>query len=246
MIKILKWILDFIFKRSKTVKEINKEIEEELPPPIVPNELPPPAATPEISSEIPLGSHGVDISHHNKNVDFKELSKTQSFVFIKATEGETFIDNTFSDRWRELKTLGIKRGAYHFFRSNKNPISQARHFCRIMGELGLNDMAPVLDIETMDKQSKANVKHSCKLFLDEVELITGRVPIVYSYYSFLRALEFDSGFSKYPLWLARYSDKPTTTVPLPWKQWTFWQFAEDGKVEGITGVCDVNRYKERD
>ena len=35
-------------------------------------------------------------------------------MFLKATQGTGFVDGTFAERWRQLATLGIPRGAYHF------------------------------------------------------------------------------------------------------------------------------------
>jgi lysozyme len=29
-------------------------------------------------------------------------------------------------------------------------------------------------------------------------------------------------------------------VPPPWTRWTFWQFTEDGRVDGIDGAVDLD------
>jgi len=191
---------------------------------------------------IPLGGHGIDVSHHN-TVNLPIVASEQSFIFIKATEGLTFVDDKFHSRWLGLKLLGAKRGAYHFFRANVDAKKQAQFFCNTVGPLDENDLGLVLDMETMDGMSKEWVKKECKVFLDEIESISGKTPIIYSGHSFLVDLGLDQSFERYPLWLARYTDK-IPTAPIPWHKvgWTFWQYSETKKINGV-GVCDCNYYK---
>lgn len=185
------------------------------------------------------GAHGIDISHHNTNVDFSKIK--QDFIFLKATEGETFIDSTFKSRWEEVGERGIVRGAYHFYRANKDPIKQARHFCKVVGTLKDSDML-VLDMETTDGVSASALRVGAKLFLETVEALTGKVCIIYSGHYFLVDLKLDETFKRYPLWLARYTSV-TPVPPRPWTEWTFWQYSETAIVEGV-GKCDVNHYKK--
>jgi Glycosyl hydrolases family 25 len=43
-------------------------------------------------------------------------SRGGSFVFIKATEGNTFVDPTFSAHWADAQKANVLRAPYHFFR----------------------------------------------------------------------------------------------------------------------------------
>ena len=100
--------------------------------------------------------YGIDISHYQKEIQWDSLriltdgagrtirSKSHakdirpvSFVFIKATEGSSMKDKHFKMHWKSAKESGIKRGAYHFFRSSKDPELQARSFIRAVGKLRL-------------------------------------------------------------------------------------------------------------
>ena len=108
---------------------------------------------------------GIDISHYQKEIQWDSLrvltdgsgrtirSKSHakdirpvSFVFIKATEGSSMKDKHFKMHWKSAKKSGIRRGAYHFFRSSKDPELQAKSFIRTVGKLDESDLPPVLDI----------------------------------------------------------------------------------------------------
>lgn len=184
------------------------------------------------------GAHGIDISHHNKKVDLSVVSKEQSFVFMKATEGISLVSLVYHERMKGALAANISCGAYHFYRPTKRPIPQAKHFCKhVMG-----DLPPVLDIEK-EYDNRENLIDDLKLFLDVVEKHTGKLPIIYSYYDYLKKLNLPSNFSRYPLWLAWYTNKETVRVPAPWEHITFWQYSDKGIVNGVQGSCDVNIFK---
>ena len=61
-----------------------------------------------------------------KTIESEEIS----YVFIKATEGTSLKDKHFKKHWRKAKEAGVRRGAYHFFRSSTDPEKQAKHFIK--------------------------------------------------------------------------------------------------------------------
>ena len=178
-----------------------------------------------------------DVSHWEK-VDFGKYDK--KILITKATEAESYIDPTFKDIKNKCKEKGITFGAYHFFRCNKDAVKQAEHFLKVSEE---TDMPPILDIESLDGASTEKCKFKIKVWLDIVEKATGKTPIIYSGHSFLAELKLDQSFSRYPLWLARYTDK-TPSAPFPWKEWTIWQFSDKAEFKGI-GQCDGNIYNKK-
>jgi nucleoid-associated protein YgaU len=50
-------------------------------------------------------------------------------------------------------------------------------------------------------------------------------------------------FSEYPLWIAHYTEKPRPRLPKGWKRWTLWQYTDQGRVSGIGGRCDLDRFR---
>lgn len=62
---------------------------------------------------------GIDISSYQKNVDFNQVKNCGiEIVILKASEGKTWQDTTFKDKYNNAKAAGLKVGAYHFLRGN--------------------------------------------------------------------------------------------------------------------------------
>ncbi len=181
---------------------------------------------------------GVDVSHHQKKIEWDSVATKEpiDFAFVKATEGGDFVDSLFCYNWDELKRLGIRRGAYHFFRAYGCGDEQAAHFLSQV-EMMPGDLAPVLDIEILDDIAPEIMLQEAKIWLEVVERQLGVKPIIYSNQHFYE--RYLSGhLDHYPLWIARYSEeKPFLTTG---KNWEFWQFSNEGCIEGICKKVDLN------
>lgn len=165
---------------------------------------------------------GIDIYHGDGTIPWSTLTNVD-FVFHKATEGSTHVDSAFEKNREAAKKQGIPFGAYHFFKSTSPPESQALNFLKVIGDIRIGELPPVLDWED---RAITDVKMGA-IFLDIVEKETGVMPILYCGASFGAELNFPARFSRYPLWLAHYTvgGKPPK-VPSPWSDYTFWQFCE--------------------
>jgi hypothetical protein len=108
----------------------------------------------------------------------------------------------------------------------------------------------VLDIEIPDGQPSAVLLTQAKAWLDAVEQAFGRRPMIYSGYFFLRDNLCQPGGApppwaqNYPLWIAQYPNQyvPDTAPALPagWPNWQFWQYTENGHVDGVNANVDQN------
>lgn len=195
---------------------------------------------------------GIDVSYWNAGIDWPKVRATgQRFVFVKASEGESYTDPTFDDNWRGAKSAGLLRGAYHFFRCNVDARKQADCFIDYVKSFNdAGELPPVLDLETADGQRKEKIIPAAKIWLDRVEAVFGRKPIIYSGQYFLQDYFSEAGggpptwAKDYPLWLAQYPSQyiPESQPYLPrgWFKWTFWQYSEKGRVNGINASVDLN------
>jgi lysozyme len=182
---------------------------------------------------------GVDVSHHQKRIEWDSVVTKENihFAFVKATEGRDFRDSMFCTNWDALGRLGVKRGAYHFFRGYGCGYDQAAHFLSSV-DMVTGDLPPVLDVETLDGSSPEALATELHIWLNTIELHLAVRPIIYSNQNFFDRYLADKGFDKYPLWIARYSeDAPALTDNY---YWTFWQFTNKGCVEGISEKVDLN------
>ena len=182
---------------------------------------------------------GIDVSHHQKQIEWDSLQQKEAihFAFVKATEGSDYRDSMFCHNWDALSRLGIKRGAYHFFRGYGCGYEQATHFLSSV-DMVTGDLPPVLDVETLDGASPEALAVELHIWLKTIELNLAIKPIIYSNQNFFDRFLANRGFDQYPLWIARYSEEaPSLTDEY---YWTFWQFTNKGCLEGISEKVDMN------
>jgi len=189
---------------------------------------------------------GIDISHWEGHVDwdtFFASDHKQRFIIFKATESYNFVDQEVKANWAALAGRPIIRGAYHYFHASVDPIKQADWFLKTVGDFSSGTLPPILDLEKKD--ASANKTQSrAGTWIKTVEKATGLKPILYTSPGFwaekLAAWgAFDWTVNHYPLWLAHYG-VAAPVLPKGWKRWDFWQYATDGRFEGIPGACDLN------
>jgi lysozyme len=182
---------------------------------------------------------GMDVSRYQGRIDWEKVSQMRSgkhrirFAFAKATEGVKLTDPHFARNRREAAKHGIPFGAYHFFRPNADPTTQADFFC---SRYNPNDseLPPVCDVETDGGLTQGELASRLTLFLNRVEEKTGRIPILYTYYRFHKK-HLSRDFARYPLWVAHYGPGDPHDL-----DWTFWQFSEKSRVSGIRHPVDLN------
>ncbi|MEN8928018.1 MAG: glycoside hydrolase family 25 protein [Flavobacteriales bacterium] len=183
--------------------------------------------------------HGIDVSHHQGRINWKMVKQMKDrdlsldFVFMKATEGGSHKDRRFKYNWRNAKSNGLIRGAYHYFKPNVKAAQQAKHFIRTV-KLLKGDFPPVIDIEERGSVSTAKLMKGLKIFADELEKHYGVKPIIYTYHDFYKQ-NFDYTFKDYTLWIAHYHVRSPDN-----KTWNFWQHSDRGTVSGINYPVDFN------
>lgn len=183
--------------------------------------------------------NGIDVSDHSGTVDWKAvLADGQQFALLKATEGVDLQDTAFADNWRAAKDAGIVRGAYHFYVTEDDPEQQAAFFIENV-TLEPGDFAPVVDIETIGRNTSAGLPSRLETWLNLIEEHYEIKPIIYTSPNFWDQ-NFSAEFGEYPLWVAEYEvEKPR--IPKGWKTWHLWQWQENATVPGVEKGADLNR-----
>jgi len=187
-------------------------------------------------------TQGIDVSHFNGKIDWSKVKEAGiSFGYAKATQGTGFKDPYFHLNWINMGTAKISRGAYHFYDPKADPNTQATLFCEMVGELEESDLVPMLDLEgsNIGGLSVRDYQKNIVLWLETVEKILKKRPIIYTDNPFANEYLNSSEFSKYYLWIAEYE----TYAPKTPDAWSnsgplIWQYSSKGKVEGINGVVD--------
>ena len=184
---------------------------------------------------------------------------------------DPYVDKRFRYNFDEARLHGLLAGAYHFARRSKNrppkrPGSvsippelwhlldaerEALHFSRTVGVLSPGDLDPVLDIE-WDKRSRKwkftarETVEWCKRFCEVLESELGRRPVIYTGKNFWKyKLGKSDALFDYTFWNARPDESGRRTSPrlkVPGWATKFWQHSWRGRVRGIRGPVDLNRF----
>ena len=235
LLLFLSSILIFGCKQTKN-KEVHKEVHKEVKK-VNPVSIDKP--------EKPF-VFGIDISHYNNNeVDLLSKSKDSiQFIICKATEGISYIDPKFKSNWNAIKERGFIRGAYHFYRTQDDPIAQANHFLKAIVNIEKNDIPPIVDFEEggIDKlQSTETLEANLLTFIKIIEEKGNVTPIIYTSFNCGNRYLKNPVFNKYPLWIADYNGKEQPDLPKIWltKNYFIWQKTDDYKIVNGTDDADI-------
>ncbi|MDB4965504.1 MAG: putative rane protein [Myxococcales bacterium] len=190
--------------------------------------------------------YGVDVSNYQgASINWSSVKGAgRVFGFAKASEGTGYTDVAFAHNWPGMRSAGVLRGAYHFFRPGTDGVAQADHFVNVINAQGgvqAGDLPPVADVEVSDSVAAATVIARLHAFLDRVQARTGRVPLVYTANFFWGDYLGNPNFSGYPLWVANYGPS-CPYLPNAWSNWKFWQYTDKASVSGISGGVDGNMF----
>jgi len=201
---------------------------------------------------------GVDVASHQHPggapIDWRQVKAAgHTFAYVKATEGTGYTNPYFSADWAGAGAAGLLRGAYHYAKPGL-PLStatdQARYFVSRAGsQTGAVDLPGVLDLEETGGLGQADLAQWTRIFLAEVQRLTGKPPMLYTGYYFWQdnlGNPTDIGRA-WRLWLPSYPSDPNSTtfkplVPVGWSTWHFWQYTSAGSTPGISGNVDLNRF----
>lgn len=171
------------------------------------------------------GPQGADVSYYQD--EFVWTGRGLKFGYARISDGTGFIDPVFEYNWSAMKSAGVLRGAYQFFRPNQDATAQANLMVQKVGKLGPGDMPAMIDVEADGGQSPATIAAKIRTWIGIVEAGTGKRPVIYTGYYFWKDKVKDTGFGSYPLWIAAYGGCPQ--VPAGWSDWTIWQYCDGQK-----------------
>lgn len=188
---------------------------------------------------------GIDLSHHNEIVEpQKLLNESVSFVYLKATEGTDHLDRNFTINYQQLRSVGIRVGAYHFYSFGVSGKLQASHFIQT-AKLQSPDLIPAIDVEhsptnpySTDTAYVNKVIYELKVLEEELHQYYGKKPLIYTNKECYR-LYIEKNFPDNLLWVVDLHNEP----PLEIKNWRIWQFSHQGRVKGVNGKVDLNYYR---
>lgn len=193
------------------------------------------------------GSVFADISHYQTLDLVAYKAAGYDRVFMKATEGTSYVDPVFADRWRRAGQLGLARGVYHFGRSG-NGVAEWRHFIATVKAAGGVTARDILILDQEDPGKEAVARAHAGAFTHAAVgdgystggIYTGRW---FAEPAHLSADAVEPGWRR--LWLSDYGSAADSRVTLP-TGWTYAQliarqYTDATRFAGIAAPCDGNR-----
>ena len=184
----------------------------------------------------------IDVSHHQCKIDWKEVAKDKQikFVYIKATQGTSIKDKNYEQNIKGARRQGLRCGSYHYLSCLTSVRSQFRNFQKAMRG-HKQDLIPMIDIEHegVKRWSKKQVQDSVALFAKLIERKYGKKPLIYSHVNFYNS-HLTPRYNKYFLFLSRYSSERPSIKGVG--RHNIWQFTDRGRVRGIHGNVDLDRF----
>ncbi|MGR8007641.1 lysozyme [Streptomyces hypolithicus] len=199
------------------------------------------------------GVQGIDVSHWQGSINWGSVKSVGiDFAYVKATEGTDFKDSRFGANYTGSYNAGLIRGAYHFARPNSSSgAAQANYFASNGGGWSRDNqtLPGVLDIEHNPSGSMCyglsttQMRNWINDFYNTYKARTTRDVIIYTTGSWWNTCTGNwTGMSaKAPLWVAHWGVS-NPTVPSGFPTWTFWQYTATGRVSGVAGDVDRNKF----
>lgn len=198
--------------------------------------------------------NGIDVWAGNGAIDwFKVKQAGIDFAYMRAAYGD-IVDNSAGPNLSGARAAGVKRGVYHFLRTSKSYQAQIDLMLRLIDTLhiGVGDLPPVIDVEDNPRFDGPWDRKNSDMFITAIDRWVmavhdkiGAWPVIYSRASFWEELGNPTTFGNCPLWVASYRTAPPK-LPKTWNKYTFWQYSDHGRVDGILSPVDLNYFAGTD
>jgi GH25 family lysozyme M1 (1,4-beta-N-acetylmuramidase) len=208
------------------------------------------AATPAVAGpKVP----GIDVSKYQGDIRWRAVASTRvRFVVMRSTLGNEYVDPRFRRNLAGATASGLVVGAYHFAKPGPAPWDarvEADHFLRVARNAS-GDLLPVLDIEDSGGLGRRRLLDWARGWLRRVRERTGLRAMIYSGNHFWRdSMGNTAWFARrgHPFWVAHWYVRGPD---VPGHRWggrgrTIWQWSARGRVHGIRGDVDLDRFRGR-
>ncbi len=195
---------------------------------------------------------GIDVSHHQGSIDWGRVAAAgKRFAFVRASAGTLTADATYARNVPAARAAGLAVGSYHFANPDAaagDASNEAAWFLQ-NASIASGDILPVLDLEVSNGLDPASLTAWAQTWLSTVSAETGVRPIIYTNPTFwATSMTNTDWFARNGyavLWIAHWTTASQPSVPAGnWAGhgWSFWQHSSTGRVRGIKGAVDLDRY----
>lgn len=189
---------------------------------------------------------GIDVSSFQGDINWEKVKNSNvDFVMIRCgfrglVNSKIIEDSKFRYNISEANRLDIPVGVYFYSTAiNKvEAIEEASFVLNLIKKYKIT-YPVVYDFETFNQNrakdvSDEQINDNAVSFLNYIEK-HGYIGMIYSNLKDLNNHWDLNKFDKYKIWYAQYIDKSTYEG-----RYDMWQYADNGKIDGITGKVDLN------
>ena len=205
---------------------------------------------PEKKTDKKAPSKVIDVSYNQKNIDWAKVKASGvEGAIIRCGyrgygNGTLVADSQFLNHIKGAAAAGLKIGVY-FFTEAINAAEGKEEAIFTLNQIkkaGVKIDYPIaVDTEAINAKgvrangiSAAKRTEAIKAFCEEIKA-HGHEPMIYASTSWLNH-RLDMSKLPYKVWVAQYNDKVTYKG-----EYIIWQYTSTGKVNGISGVVDLNK-----
>ncbi len=186
---------------------------------------------------------GMDVSAYQGDIDYEKVKNSGiEVVYIKASEGTYLEDPYFRTNYNNAKANNLNIGFYHFVRarSEEEAIKEAEFFSNVISNTQPNCRL-AMDFEVFGDLSADEINAISKAFLQKTQELTKKEMVIYSNTYDATAIFSSELAGQYPLWVAQYGAS-TPNNNGKWENWIGFQYSDVGRISGIEGNVDLDRY----
>lgn len=187
-----------------------------------------------VGSGYSASSQGIDVSKFQGVIDWRKVkaSGKVKFAYIKATEGTSIQDPMYKRNVDSARAAGILVGSYHLYSKKTTAYQQFGNFKKVV-QKSKQDLVPVLDIE--ERYGRGLYIARVDKILELMELEYGVKPLIYTSEKVYWEHFSSKKYKNYHIFIANYRRYPST-------RFTLWQHSQTGRVKGISGDVDLNKF----
>lgn len=207
--------------------------------------------------------NGIDVASFQDPVNWTDVAAAgYRFAAVKVSEGGTYINPGYLTDAAGAVSNGLYVAPYHFANpatdSAKTATGQADYAAANAAKaqsatattytVGGHYLPIELDLESGGSGGCYGLSQSAMVtwisqFVTEMKARTNYPPIIYTGRGFWQACTGNSTkFGADPLWVAAYSAGTPGTLPTSWADWTFWQYTDQGSINGIKSKVDLDYF----
>jgi GH25 family lysozyme M1 (1,4-beta-N-acetylmuramidase) len=194
---------------------------------------------------------GIDVSYHQGSIDWSRVAAAgKRFAYARASAGTLTADSAYAANRAGAKAAGLAIGAYHYGNPDAAPNDASNEASWFLqnASVASGDLVPVLDLEVTNGLDASALTAWAQTWLTQVTAATGVKPIIYTNRSFWSTSMANTDWfarNGYRLWIANWTTAGQPTLPAgSWGGlgWTLWQHSSTGRVPGISGNVDLDRF----